>query len=197
MLLFICVWKMQIFGIRFIDKRYFMRKFLCLLFVVFLVVSCSSKQTIELSNYEKGIEAAHNAQYEKAIELFNVALNEATDDEKKASILYNIGFCYGIMKDFNKKLEYYNKSLEIFSDFQPALSDLGEYYYDNNDLNNALKMYEKLVAVNPENESAYYMLALVQNDLGNKEESIKNMQKAADLDSPDAKKFLGEITPED
>ena len=58
-------------------------------------------------------------------------------------------------------------------------------------------MYEKLVAVNPENESAYYMLALVQNDLGNKEESIKNMQKAADLDSPDAKKFLGEITPED
>lgn len=174
-----------------------MKKIIGLLFALFLIISCSSKKTTELSNYEKGIEAAHNAQYEQAIDLFNVALNEATDDEKKASILYNIGFCYGIMKDFNKELEYYNKALESFPDFQPALSDLGEYYYDNNDLNNALKMYEKLVAVNPENENAYYMLALVQDSLGIKEESIKNMQKAADLNSPDAKKFLGEVTPED
>jgi len=174
-----------------------MKKILGLLFVALLVVSCSSSKQAEPSNYEKGIEAAHNAQYEQAIELFNVALNEATDDERKASILYNIGFCYGIMKDFDKEIEYYNKSLETFPSFQPALYDLGEHYYNNNDLNNALKMYEKLVEVNPEHEGAYYMLALIQNALGNKEESMKNMQKAADLDSPDAKKFLGEITPED
>ena len=173
-----------------------MKKFLGLLFVLFLVASCSSKQA-NLSNYEKGIEATKNAQYEQAIEFFNSALNEENKDETKATIFYNIGFCYGIIKNFNKEIEYYNKALEISPDFQPALYDLGEYYYDNNDLNNALKMYEKLVAVNPENENAYYMLALVQNDLGNKEESIKNMQKAADLDSSDAKKFLGEVTPED
>ena len=173
-----------------------MRKVVGLLFAMFLIVSCSSKQA-ELSNYKKGIEAAHNAQYEQAIELFNIALNETTDDEKKASILYNIGFCYGIIKEFDKEIEYYKKSLEIFPSFQPALYDLGEYYYNNNDLENALKMYEKLVAVNPEHEGAYYMLALIQDSLGNKEESMKNMQKAADLDSPDAKKFLGEVTPED
>lgn len=172
-----------------------MKKVLGFLFLCFLVVSCSSQQTTELSNYEKGIEAAHNAQYEQAIELFNIALDETTDNEKKASVLYNIGFCYGIMKEFDKEIEYYNKSLEEFPDFQPALYDLGEYYYKNNDLNNALKMYEKLVEVNPEHEGAYYMLALIQDALGNKEESMKNMQKAADLDSPDAKKFLGEITP--
>ena len=173
-----------------------MKKVIVLLALCFLVMSCSSDR-VELSNYDKGIEATKNAQYEQAIDLFNVALNEATDDEKKASILYNIGFCYGVMKNLDKELEYYNKSLELYPDFQPALYDLGEYYYDNNDLDNALKMFEKLVAVDPENENAYYMLALVQNDLGNKEDSIKNMQKAADLDHPDAKKFLGEVTPED
>ena len=173
-----------------------MKKVVGLLFAMFLIVSCASKQ-VELSNYEKGIEATKDAQYEQAIEFFNKALNEEKDNEMKASALYNIGFCYGIMKDFNKELEYYNKSLETFSDFQPALYDLGQYYYNNNDLNNALKMYEKLVAVNPEHEGAYYMIALIQNSLGNKEESMKNMQKAADLDSPDAKKFLGEVTPED
>ena len=173
-----------------------MKKVVGLLFAIFIIAACSSKQ-VELSNYEKGIEAAHNAQYEQAIDLFNMALNEVTDDERKASILYNIGFCYGIMKNLDKELEYYNKALEIYPSFQPALYDLGEYYYDNNDLNNALQMYEKLVVVNPEHEGAYYMIALIQNDLGNKEESMKNMQKAADLDSPEAKEFLGQVTPED
>ena len=171
-----------------------MKKILGCLFLCFLVVSCSSKQ-VDLSSYEKAIDATKNAQYEQAIELFNIALNEATDDETKARILYNIGFCYGIKKDFDKEIEYYNKSLEIFPSFQPALYDLGEYYYNNNDLDSALKMYEQLVKVNPEHEGAYYKLALVQDALGNKEESMKNMQKAADLDSPEAKKILGEITP--
>ncbi len=171
-----------------------MKKIIAFLFLCFLVVSCSSKQ-VEVSNYQKAIDAAKNAQYEQAIELFNIALNEENNDETKASILYNIGFCYGIMKNIDKEFEYYNKALELYPSFQPALYDLGSYYYNNNDLNNALKMYENLVAVNPEHEDAYYMIALIQNDLGNKEESMKNMQKAADLDNPEAKKFLGEITP--
>ena len=174
-----------------------MKKVVGLIFAMFLIVSCSSSKQVELSNYEKGIEAAHNAQYEQAIELFNVALNEATDDEKKASVLYNIGFCYGILKEFDKEIDYYKKALETDSSFQPSLYDLGKYYYDNKDLENALKMYEKLVEVNSDHEGAYYMIALIQNDLGNKEESIKNMQKAADLDSPEAKEFLGQITLED
>lgn len=174
-----------------------MKKFLGLLFAVLLVVSCSSKQQVEVSNFDKGVDAAKNAQYEQAIEFFNYALKDKNSDETKANILYNIGLCYGVMKNSDKELEYYNKALESFSDFQPALYDLGEYYYDKSDLDNSLKMFEKLVAVNPEHEGAYYMIALIQNDLGNKEESIKNMQKAADLDSPDAKKFLGLVTPED
>ncbi len=174
-----------------------MKKILGLLCVAFLIVSCSSNEQAKVSSYEQGIQAAKDGQYEKAIELFNVALNDKDNVEEKAFVLYNIAFCYGILKDFDKEIEYYKKSLETFPDFQPALYDLGEYYYNNNDLNTALKMYEKLVAVNPNHEGAYYMLALVQNALGNKEESMKNMQKAADLDSPDAKKFLGEIPSEE
>jgi len=164
-----------------------------LLFTVICIVACSSKQEIIKTNYSEGIEAAKNGQYEQAIALFTESLNEDGDNEIKASALYNIGFCYGIMKEFDKEIEYYKKSLEMFDGFQPALYDLGEYYFNNNDLDNALKMYERLVEVNPEHEGAYYKLALVQNALGNKEEAMKNMQKAADLESPEAKKFLGEI----
>lgn len=167
-----------------------MKKILGLLLMALLVVACASKQ--ELSNYAKGIEAAKNQQYEQAIELFNIAINEENDNEIKASALYNIGFCYGIMQDFNQEVEYYQKALETFESFQPALYDLGRYYYDNKDFDNALKMYEKLVEVNPEHEGAYYMLALVQMELGNNDEAMVNMQKAADLDSLDAQSFLAQ-----
>ena len=173
-----------------------MKKILGLLCVAILVVSCSTKQG-ELSNYEKGIQATKDGQYEKAIELFNASLNDRNKDEDKAAILYNIGFCYGIMKDSKKEFEYYNKALDAFSNFQPALYDLGEYYYNNNDLKNALKIYEKLISINPKYEDAYYMIALIQDALGNQEESMKNMQKAADLDSSEAKRFFGEITTEE
>ena len=172
-----------------------MKKILGFLVVCFLVVSCSSQQTPEVSNYEKGIEEAHNAQYAQAIEFFNVALDETTDDEKKADILYNIGFCYGVMNEFEKEIEYYNKSLEAFPDFQPALHDLADYYYKTDDLDNALKMYEKIVEVNPEDEEAHYTLALIQDALGNKKESTENMQKAEDLDSQEKDSLGEEVIP--
>lgn len=167
-----------------------MKKVLGLLLLAVFMVSCASKQ--ELSSYAKGIEATKNKQYEQAIELFNNAVNEENDIKIKASALYNIGFCYGIMKDYDKEIEYYKQSYDTFNDFQPALYDLGKYYYDNKDFDSALKMYEELVEVNSEHEDAYYMLALTQMELGNNDEAMMNMNKAAELGSPDAKEFLAQ-----
>ena len=156
-----------------------MKKILGLLFLAFLVVSCSSDQT-GVSNRSKGLEAAKNGQYEQAIEYYNIALNEQKDNKDKAGVLYSIGLCYGIMKDFDKEIEYYNKALELYPSSQTALFGLGKCYYDKKDLDNALKMFEQVTEINPEHEDAYYMLALVQKDLGNEEVAIINMKKAAD-----------------
>lgn len=169
-----------------------MKKILGLLVLaVFVVVACASKQ--ELSNYAKGIEATKVQDYDQAIELFNIAANEETNPEIKASALYNAGFCYGIKKDFDKEIEYYKKSLEAFDVFQPALYDLGKYYYNNKNFVESLKMYEKLVNVNPEHEGAYYMIALMQMELGSNEEGLNTMKKAAELNSPEAKEFLARL----
>lgn len=167
-----------------------MKKVLGLLLVGFFVVSCAPKQ--EISNYAKGIEATRNQQYEQAIEFFNNAVNEENDYEMKASALYNIGFCYGIMKDFEKEVQYFQEALDFFPSFQPALYDLGKYYYDNKDMEKALEMYEQLTEVNPEHEGAYYMLALIQDALGNQDEAMINMKKAAQLNNQQAKEFLAE-----
>lgn len=166
-----------------------MKKIIGLFLMVVFVVACSSKQ-VELSNYAKGIEAAKSKQYEQAIEFFDKSVNEETNPEIKASALYNIGFCYGIMKNYEREIEYYKKSVDMFPDFQAGLYDLGKYYYDNKDLKNSLKMFSHLVEVNDIHEGAYYMLALTQLELGEQEEAMTNMKKAADLNSPEAKQFL-------
>jgi len=166
-----------------------MKKILGLLVMAILVGACSSKQ-VELSNYAKGIEATKATQYEQAIDFFNKAATEEMNPEVKASALYNIGFCYGIMKDFEKEVDYYKKSLEAFPDFQASLYDLGKYYYDNKDFEKSFEMFSHLVEVNNIHEGAYYMLALTQLESGKNEEAMENMKKAADLNSPEAIEFL-------
>lgn len=166
-----------------------MKKLLGLFLMFIFVVGCSSKQ-VELSNYAKGIEATKSKQYEQAINFFNKTVDEETNVEIKASALYNIGFCYGIMKNYEKEIEYYKKSVDVFPDFQAGLYDLGKYYYDNNNFESASKMFSHLVEVNDIHEGAYYMLALAQLELKKNEEAMANMKKAAELDSPEAKQFL-------
>jgi len=163
-----------------------MKKFLGLLCVALLIVSCSSEQ-VELSNYDKGIQAAKDGQYEKAIDFFSIELKRNLSDKDKAANLCNIGFCFGRLKDFDKELEYYNKSLEIVSDFPPTLFALGKYYYSKKDLNKALEIYEHLVNVDPEYGDAYSMLASIQNELGNEDAAIVNMQKAKELQNIESK----------
>lgn len=159
--------------------------FICLFFSVILF-SCAKQQ----DNYNVAIEMLRNGQYDNAIEMFNKVVSTEQNKDIKASALYNIGFCYGIKKDYAVELEYYKKAIDVLPSYQPALYDLGKYYYETKDFENSLKMYSKLIEVNSEHEDAYYMLAIVQIELGNNDEAMMNMNKAAELGSPDAQNFL-------
>lgn len=180
-----------------------MKKILGLFAVVLLVMACSSDKTnnqedviqedviqedviqddqFPLSDYAKIVEDADaTGQYGKAIETLKDLFNKENDETLKTKIIYNIGECYEKSNDYDKAFEYYNKVIERDPSFQPALYIVGKYYYDKRDYDNALKTYKQFIAVNPEHAGVYYMIGLVQKDLGNKEESLKYMQKAADL----------------
>jgi Tfp pilus assembly protein PilF len=60
------------------------------------------------------------------------------------------------------------------------------YYKKNGDNENSLKMFEKLIQVNPTHEGAFYMVGLIYSETGDKEKSEEYFQKAAELGSPEA-----------
>jgi len=165
-----------------------MKKILICLFFSVVLFSCAKQQ----DNYAIAVEMLRSGQYDNAIEMFNTVVNTEQNKEIKADALYNIGLCYGIKKDYDTEIEYYKKAIEVADTCQRALYDLGRYYYDNKDFENSLKMYSHLVEVGPKNGDGYYMLALVQIELGNKEEAMVTMNKALELNSPEARKFLAE-----
>lgn len=165
-----------------------MKKILSFLFLGLMFVSCAQQDNLSVA-----VEMMKNKQYDNAIEMFNKIASQANDKDIKANALYNIGFCYGLKEDYEKEVEYYKKAIEEYASCQPALYELGMIYYNNKDLENSLKLFEQLVEANPEHEGAYYMVGVVQNDLGNKEDAVINLQKAFELGKTDAAELLNNI----
>ena len=165
-----------------------MKKILSFLFLGLMFVSCTQQDNLSVA-----VEMMKNKQYDSAIEMFNKIVSQTNDKDIKSNVLYNIGLCYGLKEDYEKEIEYYKKAIEEYSSCQPALYELGMIYYKDKDLDNSLKLFEQLVEVNPEHEGAYYMVGVVQNDLGNKEDAIINLQKAFDLGMTDAAELLNKI----
>jgi len=76
--------------------------------------------------------------------------------------------------------------LEASDSFQPALYDLGVYYKENNDIENSLKMFNRLIDVNPFHEGSFYMMGLIYKQSGDLQKSEEYLKKAAELGSPEA-----------
>ncbi len=159
------------------------KNYLAVLAAIF-IFGCA--QQPEISDYENGIEAAKDEQYEEAISYFISAASSEQDKNIVASALYNAGFCYGIEENFESEIEYYKKALEASDSFQPALYDLGVYYKENNDIENSLKMFNRLIDVNPFHEGSFYMMGLIYKQSGDLQKSEEYLKKAAELGSPEA-----------
>lgn len=163
-----------------------MKKIYLLVFLTICIFGCASK----MSDYQKGIEATKNKQYKQAIALFNTVASTEKDKNIVASALYNAGFCYGIIGNFEEEVTYYQKALEASDTFQPALYDLGVYYKDHKDIETSFKMFGRLIEINPAHEGAFYMIGKIYDESGDKKKAAEYYKKAAELGSPEAQEAL-------
>jgi tetratricopeptide (TPR) repeat protein/DNA-binding CsgD family transcriptional regulator len=103
--------------------------------------------------------------YFKMLKLLDIELkNDETDIQLKnkyASLYTQIGLCYFSMENKEKALEYYSRSLELcraiyavdkkfpYNERELVLyNNMGSVYLTNNDLENALKEFEKALQIN-------------------------------------------------
>ncbi|MCE1164296.1 MAG: tetratricopeptide repeat protein [Bacteroidetes bacterium] len=94
--------------------------------------------------------------YEDAIKDLNVLLEMSKNG--RAGYYNNIGICYDGMGNLSKAKEYYRKSIEIDSANVNALGGMAYVFLRENNKMKAIEYYEKVLAVNPNDEGARFKL---------------------------------------
>jgi superkiller protein 3 len=67
---------------------------------------------------------------------------------------------------------------------------MGNAFADLQDYHEAIRCYKKAINIDPNDADVYHNMGLVYYILGNKQEGIKNLQKAARLEDKDVQEWL-------
>jgi len=121
-------------------------------------------------------------------------LKQAADlDPKNAEAYFYLGKLYTSAKDFPKAIRAYDKAIGLDPYFTDGFFNLGFLYYATKAYARAEQMFGRVVELQPSYlDEAYFNLAVVQNLQGKNEDSIRNLEKALEVNPANkrAKKYL-------
>ncbi len=107
-----------------------------------------------------------------------------TTDLNPASVKAHakLGLLYVQNKDFPEAVKQYTKVSELDPKYTDAFFNLGYLYAVTKDYEKAEKAYQRVTELKPDYlDEALFNLAMIQNRLGKKDESIANLEKALEL----------------
>lgn len=183
-----------------------MKKILILFFLslfVFAGIGLAEEQKFQFDqkNLEKAYKLVDQKQYVKALVILD-KLTTASEEQMSqfnredkivyADVYFNIGFCYGKLGNDDKKLEYYNQALSIFTEHQATLYDLAKHYKDKNEDDMAIGVLEKLININATHDWALLMLGDIYNKKGDFIKSKDYYKEAARLGNEEAESKLNQ-----
>ncbi|CAF1002312.1 unnamed protein product [Adineta steineri] len=136
-------------------------------------------------------------QLDKAEELYNVLLEQTSDEDEKATYYNQLGFINSNQKDYEKAIWYFKQGLEIqqktlYSN-HPLLATLynniGLVYYNMGEYSKALSYYEKALEIRqktlPANHSSlassYNNIGSVYNRMGKYSKAISFYEKSLEI----------------
>ena len=137
-------------------------------------------------------------EYGKAIEVYQTVLMLSGNDV----ILDAIAYCYYMMEDYTNALQYYNKYLEyleeqsvnipnmyddIEDDIEKTYVMIADCYNSNGDSANAMKNYDYVLELNPENFEAIYAKAEWYRNQKCYNAALERYFSLPDTDDSDAK----------
>jgi serine/threonine protein kinase len=121
-------------------------------------------------------------------------LTKAVDlDPENVEAHFYLGKLYTSKKEYPKAIGAYDKAIGLDPHFTDGFFNLGFLYYATKDYVKAEQMFARVVELHPSYlDEAYFNLAVVQNLQGNKVESIRNLEKALEVNPANkrAKKYL-------
>lgn len=139
---------------------------------------------LEISKAEElnkiGLYFIEKEKYDEALKYFNLAVNE---DENYLDAHYNIALSHLIMEDFEKSTQYYNVIIEKYPMEGYAYFQRGNlYYHVDNNLEEAVKMYNKAMFLGEKDVNLFYNLGQCFTDMGNYDQAISWIERAIRLE---------------
>ena len=134
-------------------------------------------------------------EFDKAVEEYNRALEQAKKDdligkEMAAKALAGIGECHLKKEDFETAQDYFKKSIEAYPDNEILPYNVGEIYFLNQKVDEAIYYFELSVRIKPDWGPPCLKLGYVYLNKGDYEKAKLNLNKFLELDpeSPEAPK---------
>jgi len=137
------------------------------------------------------------SQLDKAEELYNVLLEQTSDQGKKALYYNNLGCIKNNQDDYKKAIEYYEKALEISQKTLPAnhpdlatsYNNIGLVYNNMEEYSKALSYYEKSLEIRRKTLPANHPLlatfcnniGLVYNNMGEYSKALSYYEKELEI----------------
>lgn len=138
-------------------------------------------------NVDQGMELIGQLEYEEALKYFDAALLEKEDPQ----LAYRgEGLACMGLTDYEKAAEYLEKALS-YSDYRPGQIDydinfyLATAYYRQGNPERAREVYQAILDMKPKDKTAWYLLGVVQLELGNREDAQAAFDRAVELDPTD------------
>ncbi len=86
------------------------------------------------------------------------------EQEKNQDTLYNIAVILSDQQRHKEAIDYFQQSLAMNPKHLPSLLNLGAVYLKNHDIPSAITQYEKVLALDPDNQEVQHILHAIRGD---------------------------------
>src|SRR5581483_7420002 len=149
-----------------------------------LLLLCATHQAYPLFDHDRAVVAAHQGDWQQALHLMQQEVTHHPDD---AQVLYDAGVAAYKQGHYQQAQAYFNNAAALSSQaYQPlleqeALFNAGNSYVKLNQLEDAIKSYETLLARDQHHDKARHNLEVVKKML----EQQKQQQKKEEQEKKD------------
>ncbi|HUV36119.1 MAG TPA: tetratricopeptide repeat protein [Patescibacteria group bacterium] len=131
-----------------------------------------------------GVVAYHNGQYERALELFQKAIQLNPEFTEGYN---NLGLTYTEMAQEEKATEAFKKAIELNPNLSATYNNLGYAFYRLGSYTEAIEMYQEAIGRSNDNSAAYTNLGNAYYKLDRIDEAIEAWNTAIRIDPSNEK----------
>ncbi|MCM1089009.1 MAG: tetratricopeptide repeat protein [Muribaculaceae bacterium] len=159
---------------------------------VLMLIGTGCGATEKPDNLSSGMEAVQNLEYEDALRYFKDALE---NDEDERLVCRGMGLAYMGLSQYEDAIAYLEKALQLSGGSPKEIDyDINYYlataYYKNGRQEDAIAVYDAILALRPKDKEAYYLRGCVRLYNGDYEGAKADFDTTLALDTQDYDRLI-------